>query len=76
MTRHVLSQADLKSRVRSCLIVFVAAWPTIMLLQAALGPLIATWSNLWQAGLLCALMAPLLTFVVCPVIDRVLRLWD
>lgn len=62
----------LRREARASLIVFIAAWPTILLLQWVMGPMIGGWSPVWQAGALCAVMAPLLTFVVCPLLDRLL----
>ena len=66
--RHVV----LRHELRASLIVFIAAWPTILLLQWTLAPLIAGWNPVAHAGALCAVMAPVLTIAVCPVLDRLL----
>lgn len=62
----------LRQEARASLIVFIAAWPSILGLQWLMGPVIGAWPPVWQAGALCAVMAPLLTFIVCPMLDRLL----
>ena len=66
--RHLV----LRGELRASLIVFIAAWPTILALQWGLGPIIGGWNAVAQAGALCAVMAPVLTILICPLLDRLL----
>lgn len=56
-------------KLRASFLVFVAAWPTILLLQWLLQPWLERLTPILQAGVLCAVMAPTLTFFAVPWLD-------
>jgi len=61
------------SRLKMAFISWIGIFPTVVLLQATFAPLISGWHPLLQIAAFSALMIILMTWVVMPVLTRLLR---
>ncbi len=62
-------------RYKQAIIVWIAIYPTITLIQLVAGPALATIALPLRTLLLTLVLVPLMVFVLLPVLTRLLGFW-